>query len=315
MLREKAIRKILMTTLCLFVFLIVSILSSFQTESNTTMSVITLSEPVYQTVYLFDDKERLVRYQIEITEDTIQERLENILDAMRVDSSVDVPLFFHKFIPTDTSLLSYDVQGSTLILNLSSALFTGSSYLEEVIIEALTYSVTSIPGIDGLTLQVEGVRVTSLPQTKIMIPEVLTKEYGINKDFDFTSLMGVMKVTTYYYETLDDINYYVPVTKYINNDKDKIKVIIENLSSNYIHEPNLSSYLSEATELLDYRMSNDVMILNFNEEIFDANQKILEEVVYSVAGSVFANYDASAVVFQVNGHDFLTKSKKDIENY
>ena len=315
MLREKAIRKILMTTLCLFVFLIVSILSSFQTESNTTMSVITLSEPVYQTVYLFDDKERLVRYQIEITEDTIQERLENILDAMRVDSSVDVPPFFHKFIPTDTSLLSYDVQGSTLILNLSSALFTGSSYLEEVIIEALTYSVTSIPGIDGLTLQVEGVRVTSLPQTKIMIPEVLTKEYGINKDFDFTSLMGVMKVTTYYYETLDDINYYVPVTKYINNDKDKIKVIIENLSSNYIHEPNLSSYLSEATELLDYRMSNDVMILNFNEAIFDANQKILEEVVYSVAGSVFANYDASAVVFQVNGHDFLTKSKKDIENY
>ena len=315
MLREKAIRKILMTTLCLFVFLIVSILSSFQTESNTIMSAITLSEPVYQTVYLFDDKERLVRYQIEITEDTIQERLENVLDAMRVDSSVDIPPFFHKFIPTDTSLLSYDVQGSTLILNLSSALFTGSSYLEEVIIEALTYSITSIPGIDGLTLQVEGVRVTSLPQTKIMIPEVLTKEYGINKDFDFTSLMGVMKVTTYYYETLDDINYYVPVTKYINNDKDKIKVIIENLSSNYIHEPNLSSYLSEATELLDYRMSNDVMILNFNEEIFDANQKILEEVVYSVAGSVFANYDASAVVFQVNGHDFLTKSKKDIENY
>ena len=202
-----------------------------------------------------------------------------------------------------------------MTLNLSSALFTGSSYLEEVIVEALTYSVTSIPGIDGLTLQVEGVDVTSLPQTKIMIPEVLTKEYGINKDFDFTSLMGVMKVTTYYYETLDDINYYVPVTKYINNDKDKIKVIIENLSSSYIHEPNLSSYLSEATELLDYRMSNDVMILNFNEAIFDANQKILEEVVYSVAGSVFANYDASAVVFQVNGHDFLTKSKKDIENY
>ena len=54
---------------------------------------------------------------------------------------------------------------------------------------------------------------------------------------------------------------------------------------------------------------------DFNEAVFDANQKILEEVVYSVAGSVFANYDASAVVFQVNGHDFLTKSKKDIENY
>lgn len=315
MLREKAMRKILMTTLCLFVFLVASILSSFKNDSDSVVSAVTLSDPIYQTVYLLDNEERLVRYQIEIAEDTIEERVHRILDAMRLESAVTIPTFFHKFIPTDTSLLDYHITGTTMTLNLSSALFTGSSYLEEVIVEALTYSVTSIPGIDGLTLQVEGVGVTSLPQTKIMIPEVLTKEYGINKDFDFTSLMGVMKVTTYYYETLDDINYYVPVTKYINNDKDKIKVIIENLSSSYIHEPNLSSYLSEATELLDYRMSNDVMILNFNEAIFDANQKILEEVVYSVAGSVFANYDASAVVFQVNGHDFLTKSKKDIENY
>lgn len=313
MLREKAMRKILMTTLCLFVFLIASILSSFKNDSETVISTVTLTDPVYQTVYLLDDEERLVRYQLEILDDSMEERVQQIFDSMRIDSSVSIPTFFHKFIPSDTTLLDFHVDGKTLILNLSSSLFTGSSYLEEVIVEALTYSVTSIPDIDGLTLQVEGMTVTALPQTKIMIPQVLTKGYGINKDFDFTSLFGITKVTTYYYETLDNMNYYVPVTKYINDDKDKIKIIIENLSSKYIHEANLSSYLSEATKLLDYRYSNDVMVLNFNEAIFDANQKILEEVVYSIAGSVFANYDASSVVFQVNGHDFLTKSKKDIE--
>lgn len=313
MLREKAMRKILMTTLCLFVFLIASILSSFKNDSETVVSAVTLTDPVYQTVYLLDDEERLVRYQLEILDDSIEERVQQIFDSMRIDSDVSIPTFFHKFIPSDTTLLDFHVNGKTLILNLSASLFTGSSYLEEVIVEALTYSVTSIPDIDGLTLQVEGITVTALPQTKIIIPQVLTKEYGINKDFDFTSLMGVTKVTTYYYETLNNMNYYVPVTKYINDDKDKIKIIIENLSSKYIHEANLSSYLSEATKLLDYHYSNDVMVLNFNEAIFDANQKILEEVVYSIAGSVFANYDASSVVFQVNGHDFLTKSKKDIE--
>lgn len=313
MLREKAMRKILMTTLCLFVFLIASILSSFKNDSETVVSTVTLTDPVYQTVYLLDDEERLVRYQLEILDDSMEERVQQIFDSMRIDSDVSIPTFFHKFIPSDTTLLDFHVNGKTLILNLSASLFTGSSYLEEVIVEALTYSVTSIPDIDGLTLQVEGITVTALPQTKIIIPQVLTKEYGINKDFDFTSLMGVTKVTTYYYETLNNMNYYVPVTKYINDDKDKIKIIIENLSSKYIHEANLSSYLSEATKLLDYHYSNDVMVLNFNEAIFDANQKILEEVVYSIAGSVFANYDASSVVFQVNGHDFLTKSKKDIE--
>ena len=84
MLREKAMRKILMTTLCLFVFLVASILSSFKNDSDSVVSAVTLSDPIYQTVYLLDNEERLVRYQIEIAEDTIEERVHRILDAMRL---------------------------------------------------------------------------------------------------------------------------------------------------------------------------------------------------------------------------------------
>ena len=43
------------------------------------------------------------------------------------------------------------------------------------------------------------------------------------------------------------------------------------------------------------------MFLNFNDYLFDGNDKVLEEVLYSIAYSVFDNYDVSMVSFLVNG--------------
>ena len=42
------------------------------------------------------------------------------------------------------------------------------------------------------------------------------------------------------------------------------------------------------------------MFLNFNQYLFDSNDKVLEEVLYSISYSVFDNYDVSMVMFEVN---------------
>jgi len=59
--------------------------------------------------------------------------------------------------------------------------------------------------------------------------------------------------------------------------------------------------LDKNIKLVDYSINNDVMILNFNNSIFLERDNILEEVVYSISYSVFANYDVSKVIFQVDG--------------
>ena len=60
------------------------------------------------------------------------------------------------------------------------------------------------------------------------------------------------------------------------------------------------SFLNSNVELLDYREENNVLFLNFNDYLFDGNDKVLEEVIYSLAYSVFDNYNVQMVMFEVN---------------
>ena len=105
----------------------------------------------------------------------------------------------------------------------------------------------------------------------------------------------------YMLENINDNLYYVPVTKYVNDDREKVNIIVEELATSYIYESNLMSFLNSNVSLLGYEEKNDIMFLNFNDYLFDGNDKVLEEVLYSIAYSVFDNYDVSMVSFLVNG--------------
>ena len=123
------------------------------------------------------------------------------------------------------------------------------------------------------------------------------------------SFNDISKIVIYYVDIENNDNYYVPITKYINDDRDKIKIIIDELSSNYVYESNLISLLDKNIKLLDYEIKNDIMTLDFNNSIFLNDEKVVEEVIYSV----FANYDVSALIFKANGQEIYKKSTKVIE--
>ena len=57
-------------------------------------------------------------------------------------------------------------------------------------------------------------------------------------------------------DLIDEDIYYVPVTKYINDDREKVKIIIEELKSSYLSEVNLMSFLNSNVNLIDYNVEN-----------------------------------------------------------
>ena len=91
--------------------------------------------------------------------------------------------------------------------------------------------------------------------------------------------------------------------KYINDDREKVKIIIEELKSSYLSEVNLMSFLNSNVNLIDYNVENDIFFLNFDDYLFDNNDKILEEVMYTISYSIFDNYDVNMVMFLVNGEE------------
>ena len=146
-------------------------------------------------------------------------------------------------------------------------------------------------------------------------PITLDRSFGINKEYDLTSTDSINQVTVYYVDEYNDNYYYVPVTKYLNDDRDKIKIIIDELTSANMYQTNLMSFLNSNTELLDIQQSEDVLSLNFNSYIFnDATKKdILEEVIYTICLSVGDNYNVEEVVFQVDTEEVYKTVLKDVE--
>ena len=172
-------------------------------------------------------------------------------------------------------------------------------------VEAITYSIINLDEVEGVILQVEGENLTELPYTKKQLPEILNRNYGINKVFDISNFNSIQKVTLYYLDDIGNNRYYVPVTRYLNDDREKINIIIDNLVSSYIYESNLMSLLNQGTELIYYEIEDQMMTLNFNQSIF-TNDKLLEEVTYTIAESVFENYEVESILFEVEGKELLT---------
>ena len=184
-------------------------------------------------------------------------------------------------------------------------------------IEAIIYTLTSIDGIDKVIIKVEGELLSKLPNSKINLPTVLDKSYGINKNYDLTNLNNIISYTTYYTSTYNDTKYYVPVTEYINSkDNDIVKIIIKELSSSPIYETNLMSYLNTNATLNNYELLENNLKLNFNESLLnDIDEKnILEEVIYTISLSMDNIYkDLESVSFLVNNEEIYTINITDIK--
>ena len=114
----------------------------------------------------------------------------------------------------------------------------------------------------------------------------------------------------------NDMTYYTPVTKYVNNQgQDKVKIIIDELATSLSYESNLMSYLDNNIKLLDYEIIDKTIKLDFNDAILSdiTNNLILEEVMYTIGLSLCDELEIEKVIFLVNNKDISTFSLKSIE--
>ena len=226
-----------------------------------------------------------------------------------------IPSGFRSIIPSDTEIKSIELENDIIKVNFSEKLLDVNEEYEEKIIEAIVYTLTSIEGVNKVIIYIEGDILSLLPKTKTHLPGTLDRSYGINKEYDIESFKDVNSVTVYYVSKYNDDIYYVPVTKYVNDDREKIKIIIDELASAPLYNTNLMSYLNSNISLLATEQDLDTLNLVFNDYIFnDANSKnILEEVIYSISLSVGSNYDVKEVVFEVNNEEIYKSVIKTIE--
>lgn len=303
MLRKSALRRISVTTVALFIFGIISIFPT-KLDQQFESNVIT-NDPVYSVLYLLDPNHYVARTKVVLKNTDLLNQAREMVEMLTINGSKShyLPNGFTAVIPSGTKLKEIDIQNGILKLNFDETFLKMTKESEEDIIESLIYSLTELRDVKGILIYVNEELLTTLPHSKIKLPTTLTRDYGINKVYDLTKIKNVVKTTTYYISKYDDFLYYVPVTEITNNDKEKVEIIIERLKSTPMNQTNLMSYLNANAELLDYEILENDIQLSFNQYLLDdfKNQKILEEVEYSIALSMRDTLDVTSVNFWVDG--------------
>ena len=314
MLRTKAIRKIFLTTLTVFILLTVFTITNYKNENvlRTNLEIEDIAGLKTNVIYLLNDEGLLVQDRVLLDGSSVEEKIEKLLINLTEGSTGSFADGLSKVIPKGTVVNNVMVGNKYVTIDFSKELLNVSEEKEKSMITAIVYSVMDLDDFLGVSILVEGDNLEEYPNSKEKINKILDKSIGINKNYDITSFNNINKVVIYYLENINDNLYYVPVTKYVNDDREKVNIIVEELASSYIYESNLMSFLNSNVSLIEYEEKDNIMSLNFNDYLFDGNDKVLEEVLYSIAYSVFDNYDVSMVSFEVNGEiiDHIDKNNK-----
>ena len=297
MLRRSSIRRIMLATLTLFLLLIIYF---FPTSPNINESL-SYIEKEEIPIFLVDNMEYIARTSIIKTSDNTDDLIKEVIESLTIGSNKSnyIREGFKAIIPENTKVLDIKLEDSILTINFSKELLNVSVDNEEKMLEAIIYSLSEIKDIKKIKILVEGNPLTNLPNSNKKLPELLDKNYGINKIYNLDSIKDTSKTTIYYLSKYNDYYYYVPVTKISNENIEKAQIIINELKTTPIYHTNLISYLAASTNLTNYEILEESISLSFDNHLLAGidDEDMLEEVKYAISLSIRDSYGIDEVIF------------------
>ena len=311
-------KKLLVCSIVIFSILLIYIFPNKEEKLKVTEEVEYVNTNIdTSTIFLSDSNNYLASTKIITMNKDIESKAKELLEALIIDGTKQdsIPNGFKPIIPSNTKIRSLTYNKGVIKVDFTSELMNTNIENEERIIEAIVYTLTSIEDVEFVIIYMEGNILTTLPQSKITLPSTLDRSFGINKEYNINNTKDINKTTIYYISEFNGNEYYVPVTKITNDNRNKIEIIVDELSSTNLYKANLMSYLNSNTELLSVNELEDEFVVNFNNAIFnDINTKeILEEVIYTISMSINDNYYVDTVVFNVEDEEIYKSVLKSIE--
>lgn len=317
MLRKMAYNKIARASAMLILFLLLLLFpvsKEYSLEVGKVKKTISNEE---KTVYLLDKNDYVSRCKINMSFDKTKEDVQKLIELLVIDGKYEskIPNGFKPILPSDIKINNIKISEEDVTIDFSSDFNELNNEYDEKALELIVYNLTNIEGIKNVYINIDGKRLDRLFSSNKVLTQPFNRNFGVNKKYNETSIKNITKTTVYYVSKNTNGYYYVPVTKVNNDNRDKIKIIVDELTSSNIYETNLMSLLNYNTKLNDYNIKDGVLTLNFNKYLFDDinSKKVLEEVIYSLCLSIKDNYDVNEVIFMVNNKEIAKSGLKDIE--
>jgi len=307
MLKKSLIKKLFIILSALFILFILYLFPrkgdeiSFSESNNRAMAGI---------IYLINSNNFVSRVTVAIRSDEPVNQAKEIIEYLTIGTrnAGFIKNGFSPIIPEGTRILSIDFDNGLLKINFSKEFYEISADNEEQMISAIVFSLTTIEGINQISIYIEDSILNELPHSKKPVPPTIDRSFGVNRTYNISNISGTVATTIYYLSRFEDYLYFVPVTMINNhNEKDPIEIIIRELTSRTMYQTNLISYLNNIQDI-DFEVGEDFLLIKLNNELYqDLNSAhLIERVIYSMNLSIKENYNITTVLYMVN--DIIVRS-------
>ncbi|THE09440.1 sporulation protein [Bacillus timonensis] len=274
------------------------------------------TETVKRDLYLIDENGLVVPYTVDLPkqEAAAKQALEYLVAGGPLNEIL--PDGFRAVIPQDTEV-SVNLKDGTITADFSKEFQTYSPEDEEKILQAITWTLTQFENVNNVVISVNGYTLEEMPVNGTPIPADLSRADGINMDnSDVVDITNSRPVTLYFFVQNEEGEYYVPVTKRIENTgDDKVSAVVNALIDGPNMGSNLISELHQDVKLLSAKMDDGKVTLDFNEAIYGAfNEKMISNhVINSLVLSLTEQPEVKSVAITVNGsEDVVTEDGKSL---
>ena len=299
MLITKIINKIFRTTLIMFLILTVFTITNESKEKvlRTNLEINNIKDMDKTKLYLLSNNNYLVETNVYINSDKLEDKINKIIEYLKINNN-KIPKGLKGYLLKDIKINNINLEDNNLKINFSKEFLNIKD--KELVIEGLVYSLLNLDEINSIEVLVENNYLENYEYK-------LNKNVGINKQYILKNRKDVNKINLYYYNKINNIEYLTPVTKYINDNRKKIEIILDELINNI--PDNLISYMDDKVKLKEYKEENDLIILKFNENFIGENKDINKKIINQIALTIFENYDVNTVLFQENDEkiEYITK--------
>ena len=198
MIKKRAFRKMLITT---FVFFIVLTLYMIPSKKHKDEKIYTYVDTTNVSLYLKNDYNQLTKVDFKIPDRSIDNTIKEIIKKLTNSKDKTIPSEFIQVIPENTKLERVYINEGIVYLNFSKDFLKISNDEIEKIVESISYSLLNLDKVKGVSIYVNDENISKLFDKNI--PDIITKEYGINKRIELKNLNNVSQVTVFYVSSIN----------------------------------------------------------------------------------------------------------------
>lgn len=258
------------------------------------------------TIYFFDEKGDVVPLTMSIPK--VEGIGKEVLKYMTVGGPAEsiIPTGFIPVIPAGTSFdMNIKAEQKLAIIDFSKEFLNyeaKSPAEEKKILDAITWSITEFPTVEQVELRVNGFPLEAMPTWNTPIVGPLSRVDGINLELaNNIDVSNTTSVTLYFNRATASFEYLVPVTRLIPKIDDIAKATLEQLIIGPRAGSSLTSSLLPTTKILSVKVSNDLLVADFDDELLGFNNQLTDKLINTLMWSLSENTGVPTIQIKIKG--------------